>query len=140
MTTVRHHGTERPLVSYIENDKALKSLGIEWCDTKEVLDGKFVTGTFKLYGDQLPINRGASLHVKVARPSLKDGDILPQATLCRVIVQYMLVFRGRKGVSDITTTLAGTYPIGGSILTRAQPGIPMDPSALADPNQPSLFA
>lgn len=52
----------------------------------------------------------------------------------------MLVFRGRKGVSDITTVAPGTYPVGGPILSRAVPGIPMDPAPLADPNQPSLFA
>ena len=51
MNTVRHHGTERPLVSYVNNERALKALVIEWCDTKEVLDGKFMDGVSKLYGD-----------------------------------------------------------------------------------------
>jgi len=51
MNTVRHAGTDNTFSTTIYTAKALKGLGIEWCGTQEWLDGKFGTGTDKLYGD-----------------------------------------------------------------------------------------
>ena len=101
MTTVSHKGTDKTWTKTISTGSALSALGISWCPTSEWLEGKFAA-SLPLYGEQLPINRGASLHVKIERPSYKDSVVLPEATTCRCVSVWTLSFRGRKGVSDIS--------------------------------------
>lgn len=109
MTTVRHQGTDRTWSKSIDTASALAALGIAWCPTSEWLEGRFNAAT-PLYGEQLPVDRGASLHIKVDRPSYKDDAALPEATTCRAISIWTLSFRGRKGVSDITIGPMGQPP------------------------------
>lgn len=49
----------------------------------------------------MPEDRGASFHVKITRPSLKDDAELPRAHVARVMVKWFIKFRGRKGATDI---------------------------------------
>lgn len=102
MDTVKHSGTDKTFVAYYRTAFALKKLGIDFCPTNEWLDGRF-NGAGPLYGNQLPINKGSSVHIKIDRPSYKDNAALPEAVTCRVVVEWFMVFRGRKGISDIVT-------------------------------------
>jgi hypothetical protein len=82
-------------------------------------------------------DRGASLHIKVERPSYAASVALPEATTCRCVIKWKISFKGRKGVTDITV---------GPEMIAAEPirdtkffGQAMDPSRISDLNQPSLF-
>lgn len=85
MTTVEHAGTDRTWYKKIYTASALKALGIQWCASAEWLKGDFARPA-RLYGEQLPIDRGASLHVKVERPSYKSDITMPEATTCRAVL------------------------------------------------------
>ncbi len=106
-------------------------MGIQWCGTSEWLEGKFAEAV-PLYGGQLPVDRGASVHIKIERPTYLDEAKLVQATTCRVVMMWTLEFRGRKGVTDITVgpSMSSAEPI----MLKKNIGLPMDPSALCDLN------
>lgn len=101
MDTARHYGTDQVLTKFYGTEAALKKLGIEWCGTEEWLTDKFRGVAQKTYGDQLPIDRGASMHFRVNRPNLKDDASLPRAHTCRLVITWFMKFRGRKGATDI---------------------------------------
>lgn len=65
-----------PVKRYFSTATTLKRLGIEWCDTTEVLAGKFdATPPVSLYGDQLPVNAGSSTLFKVFRPRTATDSV-----------------------------------------------------------------
>ena len=61
----------RPVSRFFKTTTALKRLGIDWCNTREITNfyPALATQQQTLYGGQLPVNQGSSTNIKVYRSS-----------------------------------------------------------------------